>query len=400
MAIRQPIGINGHAQTVARTTTLLQRVPQIVQTGKFGRCAPERYRAARNALCKLIVKIESLVVNFPSRVVSNQDILEMISKETKKRRDFVGDLDRTLKLVGRQLKSTGSDVRRWRTDGETSLQLTIDACKKAMDGLQKGERIDLLIMASVYSELVEPATSNLIAHEIGLDYVECFDVKEACDGWMKAVKIASSFIESGQYKRIMVVNPEFVMTEGFGIYPDLFNLPSPEVLEHRFPAFTLGEAATAMVLGPDMDNVWKFTNHTRNDLYDLCSITSGWNGSDFVKSERVAKNGAGKFVSYGGKLREDGFPLAIDQFKIAAIKATDVLFTHSSSKKDWSEGASVIGLKEEFYDIYTRYGNVVSAAVPAAMALAFEEGKLKRGHRVATWVASAGMSFSTATFTF
>lgn len=340
-----------------------------------------------------------MAAQFPSRVVSNDDILNMIREHST---EFVGDIDHTLKLVLRQLKASGSVTRRWLADGETSLQLTVDACKKAMAEINKDDKIDLLIVASVYSELIEPATSNLIAAELGLHHVECFDMKEACDGFMKAVKIASSFIESGQYKRVMIVNPEFVMTKGFGIYPELFNLPSTEVLEYRLPSFTLGEAVTAVILAPDESNKWQFTNHTRNDLYDYCSITSNWNHHGFVQSDRVAKNGAAKFTSYGAKLKEDGFPLSIDQFRISGIEAneTDILFTHSSSKRDWAEGAQVIGLSDKLYDLYAAYGNVVSAAVPAAMALAIEEGRLKRGGRVAAWVASAGMSFSTAAFTF
>jgi hypothetical protein len=50
--------------------------------------------------------------------------------------------------------------------------------------------------------------------------------------------------------------------------------------------------------------------------------------------------------------------------------------------------------------IYAECGNVVSAAVPTAMALAEARGSLRRGQRVATWVASAGMSFTTSYSSF
>lgn len=345
------------------------------------------------------MKIEQLAAVFPSRVVTNDDVLNMIREES---RTFSGDLDKTLKHVRRALKASGSVTRRWLGKGESSLGLTVQACKQAMQGLERSDQIDLLIVASVYSELVEPASSNLIAHEIGLDHVECFDMKEACDGWMKAVKIASALIGAGQYKRVMVVNAEFSMTPGFAVYPGLYNLPSADALEHRFPAFTLGEAATAVILRASPENPWQFTNHTRNDLYDLCSVTSSWNGADLAKSDRLAKNGPGMFTSYGAKLVGHGLPLAVDQFKNAEIRPEDVdiLFTHSSSKKDWSEASELIGLGDRVYDLYARYGNVVSAAVPAAMALAAEEGTLKRGQRVVALVASAGMSFSTAAFAY
>ena len=163
------------------------------------------------------MKIEHLAVAFPSRVVTNDDVLNMIREES---RAFSGDLDKTLKHVRRALKASGSATRRWLGKGESSLGLTVQACKQAMQGLERSDQVDLLIVASVYSELVEPASSNLIAHEIGLDHVECFDMKEACDGWMKAVKIASALIDAGQYKRVMVVNAEFSMTPGFVRYKD------------------------------------------------------------------------------------------------------------------------------------------------------------------------------------
>lgn len=347
------------------------------------------------------MKIEALAVQFPSRIVSNNDILEMIRRHSVR---FAGDLDHTIEIISRKLLASGLETRRWLAEGETSLQVTLSACRKAVEQSGKGNNIDLIIVASVYSELVEPSTANLIAAELGLDDVESLDVLAACDGWMKAVKIASAFIESGQYQRVMVVNPEFGMTPGFGGCPEIFALTSVEQLEWRLPVFTIGEAATAVILGPDPSNKWQHTNSTRNDLYDLCSITHHWNGGTLssLSSTRIARDGPGIFTSFGSELRKYGFPLAVKQFEISGAipEDVDILFTHSSSKKDWREVAEVIGLGDKVYDIYARCGNVVSAAIPAAMALAFEEGRLKRGDRVVALVASAGMSFSTAVFVF
>ncbi len=349
------------------------------------------------------MKIEQIAVVFPSRSVTNEDILEMITRETNPA-EFSGNLKTTLSLVRRMLRASGSDTRLWRDEKESSLSMTVKACKKALAGLPSDDnKVDRLISASVFRELVEPAGANLIAHALGLDDVRCFDLIEACDGWMAATELADMYIKSGRYRRVMVVNGEFVMTPGFGIYPDLFRLSSPKELEWRFPAFTLGEAAAVTIFGHDTDDPpWKFTNTTRNDYCDLCSITQRWHGVHPVLSSRVAKDGPGLFTSYGVDLRHYGFPLAVEEFKKSGVKSTDInaFFTHSSSKKDWSEVAEVVGLSHVFHDIYEKYGNVVSAAVPTAMALAVEDGTLKRGDRVLALVASAGMSFSTAAFTF
>ncbi|MFA5841531.1 MAG: 3-oxoacyl-[acyl-carrier-protein] synthase III C-terminal domain-containing protein [Candidatus Paceibacterota bacterium] len=330
--------------------------------------------------------------------MTNEDILEMIATQSNG-----NDISGLVKFLRRALRGSGSNTRRWLGLGETSLDLTAKACEKAMSGLGKGENIDLIICAGVYPELIEPSTANLVARELGLYGVECFDMKEACDGWMKAVKLAHALIANGMYRRIMVVNGEFVMTSGFGIYPELFNLSSPDQLEWRFPAYTLGEAAAATILGPGSgDENWRFSNITRNDLFDLCSITPSWYSRQKGSSPKVAKDKPGLFTSYGGELRGEGFPIAVNMFKNSWIKPeeTDILFTHSSSKKDWDDGARAVGLSDKIYDIYATHGNVVSAAIPAAMATALEDGTLKRGQRVAAWVASAGMSFSIASFTF
>jgi 3-oxoacyl-[acyl-carrier-protein] synthase III len=346
------------------------------------------------------MKIVATAVVLPSRSLSNEQVVSEISALSKDR--FCGDLDRTLQKISMGLRRSGARRRCWRSPGETSLHLTAAACRQAMSKLAGGERVDLLISAGVYAELAEPASANVLAHEIGLDDVECFDLKQACDGWSKAVRIASAFVDAETYRNVMIVNAEFPMTPGFGIYPQLFRLERADQLEYRFPGYTLGEAAAAMIVARDPGNPWQFHNHSRNDLYDLCTISMPWFNEQPLPSSRVAKDGPGTFTSYGADLRKHGFPLAVETFRRSGIDATevDILFTHSSSKADWAEGARRIGLSNRIYDIYAECGNVVSAAVPAAMALAEVRGDLKRGQRVATWVASAGMSFTTAYFQF
>jgi acyl-CoA:acyl-CoA alkyltransferase len=346
------------------------------------------------------MRIAATAVVLPSRSLSNDDVIAEIHALSKDH--FRGDLGRTLQKIGASLRRSGARTRRWRDPGETSLQLTAAACRQALAHLGRSERVDLLICAGVYAELAEPASANVLAHAIGLHDVECFDIKQACDGWSKAVRIASAFIDAGTYRNVMIVNAEFPMTPGFGIYPQLFQLQTDDQLEYRFPGYTLGEAAAAMILAPDPTIRWVFHNKSCNDLYDLCTITMPWCREQPLPSPRIAKDGPCVFTSYGADLRKHGMPLAIETFGNSGIDTAeiDVLFTHSSSKADWAEGARRVGLSNRIYDIYAECGNVVSAAVPAAIALAETRSDLKRGQRVATWVASAGMSFTTSAFQF
>jgi len=344
------------------------------------------------------VRIEAVAVEFPSRRVTNEDIIREIEFRSKK---FSGNLSATLTLIRRMLEASGSVTRTWLSPGESSLDVTLRACRRAIASLGIDNRIDLLIDASVHSELIEPATSNLIAHELGLDRVECFDLKEACDGWMKAAKMADALTRSGRYRRILVVNQEFSLTHSDTL-PKLFDFSSREQLKWRFPALTVGEAAAATIFRFAPGRPWHCSNTTHNELFDLCTITPPWYGSNPLASPRIAKDGPCLFTSYGLELRAHGLPLMKAEFQRSGIKyeEVDVLFTHSSSKSDWMNLAVQVGLGNKLYDIYARCGNVVSAAIPAAMALASEDGTLKPGHRVLALVASAGMSFSLAHFTY
>jgi 3-oxoacyl-[acyl-carrier-protein] synthase III len=52
------------------------------------------------------------------------------------------------------------------------------------------------------------------------------------------------------------------------------------------------------------------------------------------------------------------------------------------------------------YELFPRYGNTVSAALPLGMSLAQDEGRLRRGDRVLMIVGGAGLSTALGTFVF
>ena len=97
-----------------------------------------------------------------------------------------------------------------------------------------------------------------------------------------------------------------------------------------------------------------------------------------------------------------GTPEVINVFKRLAVPKQEVraIFPHTSSKKAWDMAGRSLGVERLFYHIYPRYGNVVSASVPAGMALAIVEGKIKRGDRIVGWVGSSGMSFAAYSFVY
>jgi 3-oxoacyl-[acyl-carrier-protein] synthase III len=77
-----------------------------------------------------------------------------------------------------------------------------------------------------------------------------------------------------------------------------------------------------------------------------------------------------------------------------------MIFPHASSFKEWDSFAGDLEIRDRVHHMYPDYGNLVSASVPAGIAVAAEGGLVKRGDRLAGWVGSAGMSFSAYTFRY
>lgn len=353
------------------------------------------------------MKLEAISLALPSRVVTNSDVLSLI-------RDYShsnpAQLESTLKAVHFFLKYAGSEKRHWLAPGETPIGLLRDAGMQAIHRAGvKPDEIDLLIYVGIGRGFIEPGGAYHAANALGLGRVECFDLIDACMSWTRAMQLSQTLIQAGAYRRIMVVNAEFNMVEGGAIYPALFDLPHLENVEWTFPAFTLGEAATATIvcdetLHGQAPSPWVFEFDSRPDLADLCNIPIHAFEQFAMPSERIGKNGCGRFTSYGAKLVECGRPHILDVMQRLGrrlpLNSAKALFTHASSHRDWQDFANAAGLGDLFYSIFEKTGNIVSASVPGAIALAHQEGRIQPGDRLLGWVGSAGMSCGAFSFIF
>lgn len=66
------------------------------------------------------------------------------------------------------------------------------------------DEVDLLIFATVTSDLIFPAAANLTMDKAGIKNAFGYDINAACSGFLYSLATASKFIESGQYKKVIV----------------------------------------------------------------------------------------------------------------------------------------------------------------------------------------------------
>ncbi|RYE18119.1 MAG: ketoacyl-ACP synthase III, partial [Sphingobacteriales bacterium] len=65
--------------------------------------------------------------------------------------------------------------------------------------------IDAVICATVTPDMVFPATANLICDKTGMTNAFGYDLGAACSGFLFALTTGASYIESGRFKKVIVV---------------------------------------------------------------------------------------------------------------------------------------------------------------------------------------------------
>ena len=68
--------------------------------------------------------------------------------------------------------------------------------------------VDLIICATVTADMHFPATANLIADKVGAVNSWGYDLSAACSGFIFALTTGAKFVESGQYKKVVIVGAD------------------------------------------------------------------------------------------------------------------------------------------------------------------------------------------------
>jgi len=102
---------------------------------------------------------------------------------------------------------TGVKERRiLKGEGLGSSDMAVKAIEEmlAKKGVDPSE-IECIICATVTPDMVFPATANVIADKAGLKNAFGYDISAACSGFLYALTTGTALIESGRYKKIIVV---------------------------------------------------------------------------------------------------------------------------------------------------------------------------------------------------
>lgn len=325
----------------------------------------------------------------PSRVVNNDEILERVRAGSEAHLS-PRELNRVLRGLRFAFRSMGTDIRYGRAEGERAYELCAEAGRKALRAAEMDpEQIDLLIYVGVGRGFLEPATANVFQDLLKLRAATCFDIMDACASWLRAIHVARAFLLSGTHSNVMILNAEFNANY------ENYTLHSAAEFDHLFPAFTIGEAATATIVSQsEEDDAYVTRFRSFGDKRDRCLIPlpnyAEYLGGDDQELEPY------RFISHGQDIMEFGLDKLIEQYQKESEFHEfdpDIVFFHAASDGMARQGMRRCSLDEDIgYYTHGRFANTVSATIPLAMAAATEDGSLRNGAKVLLAVASAGIT--------
>lgn len=271
------------------------------------------------------------------------------------------------------MQRIGIKERRILKEGATS-----DMGAEAVNGLlektgNRPEEIEMVICATITADYHFPSTANLISDKVGMVNAWSYDISAACSGFVYALQTAASFIQSGTYKKVIVVGAD--MMSSITDYTDRTTCP------------LFGDGAAAVLVEPVEEGLGVKDSILQADGSGVRHLLMKAGGSLRPPSHETVDNRE-HFVYQEGQA----------VFKVAVSKMADVsveimkknkispedltwLVPHQANMRIIEAVARRMGIpKEKVMINIERYGNTTAATIP--LCLWEWESQLKKGDNV------------------
>ena len=232
------------------------------------------------------------------------------------------------------------------------------------------EEIDLVIFSTATPDMPVASTAAFTASSIGATNAFSFDLEAACSSFLYGMSTAASYIESGRYKKILLIGAD--------------KMSSIIDYTDRATCIIFGDGAGAVLFEPNEEGLGLQDEYLRSDGIGRNFLKIDAGGSLLPANEETVANRQ-HFVHQDGK---SVFKFAVSNMADVSAKIMernnltdeDVnwLVAHQANKRIIDATANRMGVPEEKVLMnIQRYGNTTSATLP--LLLSDFESKLKKG---------------------
>lgn len=246
---------------------------------------------------------------------------------------------------------------------------------KALEGLlektgTKAEEIDMIICCTTTPDLVFPATANIIADKVGAKNSFGYDLQAACSGFLYGLTTGSQFIETGKYKKVVVIGAD--------------KMSSIVDYTDRATCIIFGDGAGAVMLEPTEEDFGIKDSVLKSDGSGEPFLHMKAGGSRRPATQETLDNREHFAYQEGSTV----FKFAVKNMADVAAEVMDRnglqgddiawLVPHQANKRIIDATANRMDVNEDKVMLnIQKYGNTTSGTIP--LCLWDYESKLKKG---------------------
>ncbi|MFI5172059.1 MAG: beta-ketoacyl-ACP synthase III [Chitinophagales bacterium] len=270
---------------------------------------------------------------------------------------------------------TGIKERRiLKGEGLATSDMAVEAVKGLLEKTgNKATDIELLIVATTTPDMQFPATANITCDKLGCGHILSFDISAACSGFLYALTTGAQFIETGMFKKVVVVGSD--------------KMSSIINYSDRTTCVIFGDGAGAVMLEPNyeglgiIDSVLKTDGSGRQFLHQKAggSLKPATHATVDSMEHTVYQEGKTVF-KFAVKNMAD---VAEEIMKRNNLTSDDIawLVPHQANLRIIDATAERMGLsKDKVMVNIEKYGNTTAGTLP--LCLWEWEPKLKKGDNI------------------
>ncbi len=285
------------------------------------------------------------------------------------------DMEKIVETNDEWIKTrTGISERRILTNGEPMSFMAVHAINMLLDrrGI-KADELDLILVGTVTPDMLFPSTACIIQDKIGASKAWGFDVLAACSGFIFTLVAGMQFIESGMYKKVLVVGAD--------------KMSSITNYKDRNTCILFGDGAGCVLLEPSedpdfgiIDNIMHVDGSGGKYLHMLGGGSLNPPSHQTVDNEWHYVYQEGKHVF---KDAVKGMADVSNEIMVRnGLNAEDISYfvPHQANMRILTACADRMGLPQDkvMVNIH-KYGNTTAATIPLCLSEYWAEGKIKKG---------------------
>src|SRR3989339_2057783 len=278
---------------------------------------------------------------------------------------------------------TGIEERRVSDPQTATSDLAYFAAKRALLSSKTDPMsIDLILVATCSPDTLFPSVSCIIQDRLGAKNAGALDVSAACSGFNFALATAASFIESGNYKNILVVGAD-TLTK----YLDWTD---------RNTCILFGDGAGAVMLKATDEDCGVLSSYLKAKGEDgkFLVMPGGGSRDPEMKNKRFIRMEGKEVFKFAVKALEES---VLEVLKLSGMDISDIDFVipHQANIRIIDHVIKKFNLpKDKVYVNLQKYGNTSAASIPMALDEAVAGNKIKKGDIVVLSGFGAGLTYA------